>query len=118
MITPELLSRLRKELEAERASTIEQLRAYGADPHSEKVEPIAGVDDNFADSAAATTERAETLALIVNARERLAAVEQALERMDTGAYGVCMICGKKIPEARLEARPLAVRCVNCAAKHR
>ncbi|MGH8910618.1 MAG: TraR/DksA family transcriptional regulator [Egibacteraceae bacterium] len=118
MSTPELISRLRKELEVERASTIEQLRSYGADPHSEKVERIAGVDGNFADSAAATAERAETLELIDNARERLAGVVQALERMDAGVYGVCATCGTQIPEARLEARPLSVQCVSCAAAHR
>lgn len=118
MTTPELITRLRKELEAEHASTIEQLRAYGADPHSEKVERIAGVDGNFADSAAATAERGEVLALIENARERLAGVEEALERMDAGSYGTCVTCGRQIPEARLEARPLSVRCVECAARHR
>jgi len=115
-VTPELMARLRKELEAEHASTIEQLRAYGADPSGHKVDRIAGVDDNFADSAAATAERAEMLALIDNARERLAGVEQALERMNAGTYGTCAVCGTAIPEARLEARPLSVRCVSCAAK--
>jgi DnaK suppressor protein len=112
------MSRLRKELEAEHAATIEQLLAYGADPASSKVERIPGVDDNFADSAAATAERAETLALIDNARERLAGIEQALERMNAGTYGICTVCGIAIPEARLEARPLSVQCVNCAAKRR
>lgn len=114
-MTPELLARLRKELEYERSSTVEELKSYGADPHSERVEPIAGIDDNFADSAAATAERAEILALIQNARERLAAVEEALQRIDQGTYGICAVCGNPIPEARLEARPLAVRCVKCAS---
>ena len=115
-MTPELLTRLRKELDVEQTSTIEELKSYGADPHSERVERLAGIDENFADSAAATAERAEALARIQNARERLAAVEQALQRMDQGTYGVCEICGTPIPEARLEARPLSVRCVKCASK--
>lgn len=115
-MTPELLTRLRKELDVEWSSTIEELKSYGADPHSERVERIAGIDDNFADSAAATAERAEALAFIQNARERLAAVEEALQRMDQGTYGVCAVCGAPIPEARLEARPLSVCCVKCASK--
>ncbi len=73
------------------------------------------MDDNFADSASATAERSEALAFIDNARERLADVDEALARMDAGSYGVCADCGKPIPEARLEARPWAVRCVECAA---
>jgi DnaK suppressor protein len=36
--------------------------------------------------------------------------------MDEGGYGVCVDCGTEIPEARLEARPLSIRCVACAAK--
>jgi DnaK suppressor protein len=115
MSTP-LQTQLRKELESERASLIEELEGYGADPYSEKVDRIAGVDDNFADSAAATAERSEILAFIDKARERLAAVDTALQRMDEGGYGVCVDCGTEIPEARLEARPLSIRCVACAAK--
>jgi DnaK suppressor protein len=110
------MTRLRKELEAEQALAIDQLRSFGADPHSEKVERIAGIDDNFADSASATTERGEVLALIDQARERLAAIEEALARMDDGTYGECADCGKPIPDTRLEARPLSVLCVECAAQ--
>ena len=112
----ELLTRLRKELETERDTLIEQLREHGADPNSEKVDRIAGIDDNFADSAAATAEKGEILALIDTHRERLAEVDEALGRMEEGTYGTCASCGKEIPEARLEARPLSVRCVDCAAQ--
>lgn len=115
-MTPELQTRLRKELERERESAIAELREYGADPHSERVERLEGIDENFADSAAATAERSEILAFIVKARERLADVEAALRKMDEGTYGICEDCGRPISEARLEARPLSVRCVDCAAK--
>ena len=111
----ELIERLQKELEDDRAHTVEGLRSMGADPDSENVDPIAGIDDNFADSAAATTERGEILAQIGQARERLAAVDAALAKMEAGTYGRCEVCGSSIAEARLEARPLSVRCVDCAA---
>lgn len=114
-MTPELLTRLREQLIDERDSAIAELQEYGADPHSERVEHIAGIDDNFADLASATAERSEKLAFIENARERLAHVEAALAKMDEGTYGVCEVCGGDIPAARLEARPLSVRCVQCAS---
>jgi DnaK suppressor protein len=114
-MTPELLARLRTELEEERESVIGGLKEYGADPYSEKVEPI-GVDGNFADSAAATAERSEMLAFIETARERLWQIDAAVAKMDRGTYGICEDCGTEIPEARLEARPLSVRCVACAAR--
>lgn len=111
---PELMDRLRKELEEERASVLGELAEYGADPHSEKIEHIE-VDENFADLAAATAERSEVLAFVEKARDRLAAVDEALASMDAGTYGTCADCGEEIPEARLEARPLSIRCVRCAA---
>ena len=113
----ELLQRLRKEVETERENVLAELEQLGADPYSEKVQRIAGIDDNFADSAAATAERSEALAFIENARERLGHADEALARMDSGEYGTCVDCGQDIPTARLEARPLSVRCVDCAAKH-
>ena len=112
----ELQQRLRKEVETERENLLAELDQLGADPYSEKVKHIDGIDDNFADSAAATAERSEQLAFIDSARERLAEAEAALARMDEGEYGTCVDCGAEIPVARLEARPMSIRCVDCAAK--
>lgn len=113
-MNPELFARLRKELETERTSVIDELRSYGADPNSEKVERLPGIDENFADSAQATAERAEWLSFVEKARDRLAAVDAALAKMEDGTYGVCEVCGQPIPEARLEARPMSTRCVQHA----
>jgi RNA polymerase-binding protein DksA len=113
-MNPELRARLAKDLEEERGSLIDELRGYGADPHSERVDRIQGVDQGFADSAAATTERAQVLSLVAGARERLAHVDTALAKMEDGTYGTCEVCGREIPEARLEARPASTRCVEHA----
>ena len=48
----------------------------------------------------------------VESRE-LAHIENALERMRTGHYGVCEGCGCKIPMARLSALPYATLCIDC-----
>ena len=50
------------------------------------------------------------------AAEELADADTALVRLTAGTYGVCEDCGGAIPLARLEARPTASRCVDCAAK--
>ena len=115
-MTPDLLDRLRKQLEGEREAAVEELREYGADPESHRVEKIPGVDENFADLAQATAERSEIYALIEQTRGRLAEVDAALEKIEEGTYGVCVDCGQEIAEARLEARPLSVRCVECASQ--
>ncbi|MEZ3161373.1 TraR/DksA C4-type zinc finger protein [Microbacterium sp. BWT-B31] len=49
------------------------------------------------------------------ARER-ADLAAALARWDAGTYGVCADCGAAIPRERLAARPMATRCVACAAR--
>ena len=38
---------------------------------------------------------------------------QALQRIDDGRYGLCVVCGNAIPEKRLEAIPWAARDVKC-----
>jgi len=48
----------------------------------------------------------------VESRE-LASVENALERMRAGHYGVCEGCNTKIPLARLNALPYATYCIQC-----
>ena len=48
----------------------------------------------------------------VESRE-LASIENALERMRDGQYGVCEGCGCSIPMARLNALPYATLCIDC-----
>ena len=37
----------------------------------------------------------------------------ALLRLVEGAYGICVDCGRNIPEARLSVMPEAARCLEC-----
>lgn len=50
----------------------------------------------------------------------LASVEEALDRIHRGTYGVCVICGRNIAAARLQALPYATTCIRCQrnAEHR
>lgn len=45
----------------------------------------------------------------------IASVRRALERIDDGSYGQCVKCGEDIAEGRLEARPEAALCIDCAS---
>jgi RNA polymerase-binding transcription factor DksA len=47
-------------------------------------------------------------------RDELNLLRTALERMDTGSYGVCIQCGKSIPVQRLEVLPYTLTCIKCA----
>lgn len=46
--------------------------------------------------------------------KEIASVKRALARIEDGTYGECVRCGTEIAEARLEARPEAALCIDCA----
>ena len=46
--------------------------------------------------------------------QELSDIDNALQRLDLGSYGVCASCGQPIPDARLQVMPYAVICVDCA----
>ena len=43
-------------------------------------------------------------------------LEHALDRLESGEYGVCESCGQDIPTARLDVLPYATFCVSCASR--
>ena len=45
--------------------------------------------------------------------QQLRLVEEALDRLDTGDYGICLGCDEPIAEKRLRALPWARYCVTC-----
>ncbi|WP_299020142.1 TraR/DksA family transcriptional regulator [uncultured Tepidimonas sp.] len=59
------------------------------------------------------------LAQALDAREtaELRAIDDALERIRQGTYGLCIDCGAEIPAARLHAAPTALRCLDCQARY-
>ena len=70
-------------------------------------------DNHLADSATATLNREIDYTLEENSEHVLAAIEEALRRIDEGSFGTCARCGKPIAEERLEAIPYAIRCIDC-----
>jgi len=48
--------------------------------------------------------------------KKLQLIENALARIRSDRYGICMDCSKPIPEPRLLALPYAVFCVECQGK--
>lgn len=71
-------------------------------------------DEHDPEGATLAFERSQADALRAAARQRVIAADAALERLRTGSYGVCAVCGEPIPAGRLAARPLTDRCVRHA----
>ena len=66
-----------------------------------------------ADEAAAEFERQNLTFKATAARQLVANLNQALERIRQGTFGECAECGNEIEPKRLEAIPSARYCLKC-----
>lgn len=106
-------SEIRRRLEADRADLEDQIATFTA--ANEDQGDDYGVKNHSADDGQEVFLRERNLALQATAQERMREIDDALGRMDEGAYGICENCGKPIPPERLEALPFATRDVECQA---
>ncbi|MBV9660485.1 MAG: TraR/DksA C4-type zinc finger protein [Acidimicrobiales bacterium] len=109
MASDATIQSLRAMLEEERESLRAQLAELGYGAKGLDYDP------NFADSSQVTAERGENEALVQKLVTGLQDVEHALEKLGTDRYGLCERCNQPIAPARLEARPEARLCIDCAA---
>jgi DnaK suppressor protein len=65
------------------------------------------------DQASAEIDRNFMLKLKGRERKLLAKIDEAIEKIDNGTYGVCETCGEEINLRRLEARPVTTMCIEC-----
>ena len=79
---------------------------------SESTEPVADITDDAA--------RIYSNQLMTNLGEqdweKLKQVDEALDKIKDGSYGICSTCDQPIPEARLDVQPFAKFCVECLSK--
>ena len=68
-------------------------------------------DQHPGDVASDLTDADNQNAIIEHSADQRGQVEAALARLDAGTYGTCVDCGQPIPDARLEVRPEAARCI-------
>jgi len=74
-----------------------------------------GIQD-IGDEAANIYNKQILLSLNENERLRLKEVDESLDRIENGTYGICEECGGPISLKRLEVRPVAKYCVPCLTK--
>ncbi|MEU3464036.1 TraR/DksA C4-type zinc finger protein [Streptomyces sp. NPDC006733] len=108
---------VRARIAAQRADTDGRIAALSRDFDGiVAANALVAVDDEHDPEGASTAfERAHVAALLAQSREHLADLDRALARLEQGDYGRCETCGAPIPAERLEVRPAASTCVNCAA---
>jgi YteA family regulatory protein len=77
------------------------------------VKELSVYDNHPADLGSETFEQEKDLGLANAFRVRQIAIEDALERIRLGIYGVCEGCGRSIDQKRLEAIPYVDTCIDC-----
>lgn len=75
-----------------------------------------GSENHPGDMATVTYDRELDQGLEEGVQQTLEQVDAALERIETGTYGTCELCGKPIAPGRLEAIPWATRCIDDAKR--
>ncbi len=65
------------------------------------------------DQASAEIDRNFTLRLRDRERKLLKKIEETIDMIDNGEYGICEGCSCEITIKRLEARPVTTMCIDC-----
>lgn len=107
-----LRRQLEEDLKSSRASIGEiddESNALARDSDQE-----GGVPSNhMADVGTNVYESEKLMTIEQEMRDRVTAIEDALQRMDQGTYGICQRCGRQIPLTRLRAMPFSAYCIDC-----
>lgn len=106
-----LIARLREAMESKKAELNERIAKI-------KKDITSGLDSDSQEQATQLENQEVLDALANEATKELAQINKALQRMDDGEYGKCVECGSEIDGRRLEVRPYALRCIDCASEVR
>lgn len=104
--------RLTEERDRLEREIYDRTRGDAAVVPTDPISDAGGLVSDQADDADAMADTERTQAVVRNAQTLLAQVNAALERLDSGNYGICARCGKAIDPRRLERLPYATLCVE------
>lgn len=98
------------------ATTMGRLSGDAVNNNPRELGEISALPSHLADLGTETFEQDKDLGLAERASAEIREIDQALERLKSGDYGVCENCEKPIPLERLRALPFATLCAICKAK--
>jgi len=115
-MNPNISDTFTRQLQQLRAEVLAQLRAQRGGELGRAESAAQARQTESDDWARAETERDLAFALQERESAELVAIDEALQRIADGSYGLCVDCGAQIATARLHANPTALRCVGCQEK--
>ena len=98
---------IRRDLEQQRAALLEEAGVTMLQ------RPELESFPDLSDQATAEVDQNFTLRLKEREQKLLKKIDDALDRMATHTYGICLRCGEEIPYKRLKARPVTTLCIEC-----
>ncbi len=113
------LDKYKQKLEKKRteiADTIKRLEGESSGRDRLSREVVQQDFEGGGDAALQAMARNQSAAMIGNLRDMLISIDEALQKIEDGTYGVCEVCGKNIPQKRLDALPEATMCTKCRTK--
>jgi RNA polymerase-binding transcription factor DksA len=90
-------------------------KTIGKNPSSEAGD-ISSMPMHMADVGSDAFEHDLNLNLVENEEEELEQIEEALEKIPKGNFGLCEMCRKPITKERIKAIPYARLCIACKKK--
>ncbi len=78
---------------------------------------ISGYATHGADAATDSADREVMLDIASSEQRLLRNIEHAMKRIDEGVYGYCELCNSRISDARLDAKPESIVCIDCKKKY-
>lgn len=105
----ERLEARKAEIERDVSYMAGEIRALGIDQDQEN----GALGNHIADDGSSVAESERILTVTDDLQGILNQVNEALERMDEGTYGICQRCGREIATERLEAFPYVAYCISC-----
>jgi DnaK suppressor protein len=106
------LAEIRQDLEAQRKTLLSDAGAIIGQGLNYGAENLP----DLGDQASAVTDQNFMLRLKEREQRLLKKIDEALDRMANGTFGVCESCGGEISLKRLKARPVTTLCIECKTK--
>ncbi len=107
-------------LMSKRTELLTELETFKNGENSSTIKDATGDNSSYtfhmADQGTDNAEREKAYYFATREGRLLYHIEQALERIEDGSYGLCHECSQPITAARLEAVPHARLCINCKMK--
>ena len=97
----ERLDKMRSELEGDSEETVQEMREEN------------NLYPDPSDRATSETEHINLLRIRDRERKLMSKIDEAIDRLSNGSFGICEECGEEIDIERLNIRPVTTFCIRC-----